>query len=160
MGLTLDIFSAGPKNVSLYDYLNKMINFDLVKASESYFCNTCSKNTLADKIYKLYELPNALILTIAFQGEDQDNYLPLGKFMEIDIKSFVEERFMEKNQSHLSLEEDESLTYQLQSVVIYSDVQPCFEGYITFVRDPEGDGWLRYSRYNVERVKEEEVAQL
>jgi len=145
--------------VTLYDYINNLINYNLIKTNESYFCRTCDSNSLADKLFKLFELPNALILTIAFKDEEGQIYLPLSQFMEIDFTQFIEERFYSKNVNPLSFEKD-SFCYELNSVVIYTDSGPCFECYTTFVKDEKTGKWKKFSRYGIEMVDKSVIEQI
>lgn len=150
------MFDSQLKEVTLYDYLNNLFNYNLIKTDESHQCQCCEKTTLADKLYKIFELPNALILTLSFKGEENTNYLKLTNFLTIDFTDFVDERYMNKVKP-IYQSENVTYKYHLTSVIIYSNRASCHEGYVTYVKDDKRGGWLKFSRYDVELVDLEEI---
>jgi ubiquitin C-terminal hydrolase len=151
------MFDNQIKEVTLYDYFNNLFNYDLIKLGESHNCSNCKKITLADKFYKMLELPNALILTLSFKGQENSNYLKLTNFIMLDFKDFVEEVYINKAKTTFQ-NEKVNFRYNLKSVIIYSNRGgPCHEGYVTYVKDEKRKGWLKFSRYDIELVGIDEI---
>lgn len=137
---------AGMKEVTIYDYLNNLLNFNLIKKNESYHCNLCNIDTLADKVYKIHTLPNNLLFTLMYKQTSSGKHLRLKNFMDLDMKPFINTEFYNAAANPFHLERDDIFKYKLTSLITYSTNEPTRDGYITYVRQKDGT-WLRFSKY-------------
>ena len=133
------------KEVTMNDYLNNMLNHNLIKKNESFFCESCKSNGLADKIYKIHSLPNNLLVGISYKNSEVNKFLRLRNFMEIDMAPFINKEFFHFKSNPFHLERPDQYKYKLVSLIVYSTSEPTKDGYITYVRQKD-NSWLRFSK--------------
>lgn len=131
--------------MTIYDYVNNLLNFSLVKRDESFRCNHCKADALADKVYKIHTLPNHLLFTLIYKQSSSGKYLRLKNFMELDMQPFINPEFYNLGANPFHLERDDVFKYKLTSLIVYSSNNPTRDGYITYVRQKDGT-WLQFSK--------------
>lgn len=85
----LDMFENSIKEVTLTDYLNNLLNFDLIKTNVPHDCSSCGNSSKADKLYKIDRLPNSLIINFQYKSKEDSHFIRLTNFMSVDMKTFV-----------------------------------------------------------------------
>ena len=147
------------KEVTIKDYLCNLFHHSLVKQNERFDCELCEKSGLADRVYKIHSLPNNLLVTMIYKDAQENKYLRLKNFMEIDMEPFIHEKFYNFKTNPFHLEKQDQFKYTLSSLIIYSNNNPTREGYITYVRQKDGS-WARFSKYSISYIDQAEVEEI
>lgn len=131
--------------MSIYDYLNNLLSYSLIKKNESYRCGECQSDVLADKVYKILSLPNNLLITMVYKQSETGKFLRLKNFMELDMKDFIHKEFYNSKTNPFHLEPESNYKYKLTSLIVYSSSNPTRDGYLTYVKQKDGS-WIKFSK--------------
>lgn len=133
-----------------------MFNHDLIKKSESHLCQSCESQTLADKVFKIRELPNNLLLTFDYESTDMNRNLRLRNYMEVDMSPFIQPKFYNTESNPFHNERQEQFRYKLISLITFNHQAPTRDGYITYTQGEDGR-WIKFAKYATEFVSQQEV---
>lgn len=127
----------------------------MVRFDSKFTCNNCQCERLCDKIYHLKDLPNSLIIKITMKNDIEGAPIELREYQTINLEKYVDKRYVHINSN--KLDKDASHSYKLISLVLYSDIDFDHEEYITYSLDFNSHKWVRYSRFGINLVHDEEV---
>lgn len=96
------------------------------------------------------------MIRINFQKNDSSGEpLPLKDYDIINLERYVDSRYSYKNSN--KFDREASYDYNLISVVVHSGYGFEHEEYVTYSLDQLSRKWVRYSRFGINLVSEEEV---